>query len=681
MRLAYFKLLIIKRLGFFVPYLFLLFFITFASLLEAKSPPPLSPHDVKIKIEEILKNHASYPYTDSQLIIKRTLENFLEELDFSKTYFLESDIAQWLNPSEELLKKTVQGFENERFTEFENIYECLVRAIERRNQFEQEIETLPLPDKAQLSDFKELKWTLSEQELKNRLLEIKSIQAETAEKFDAEAKQQFLYLVNKRRKLREEDLIAHSPLERSHQIAVFILKAYCSALDSQTAYFTPVEAKQFLIKVEQRLFGIGAQLQDEINGFKIVNVVEGSPASQPNKLKVGDHVLAVNGEPVVGMDITDVVELIRGPEGSSVELTILRNSEDKQAQKKEERHVISLVRGEIILKETRISSDESPYGNGIIAHIHLLSFYQDSHTSSSEEIAEIIQNYKKKHNLKGVILDLRDNSGGVLSQAVAVTGLFIHKGIVVSVKDNSQDIHHLRNIEGKPIWDGPLVILTNRASASASEIVAQTLQDYGRALIIGDPETYGKGTFQTFSLEFSNFSKINPKGEYKITRGRYYTVSGKSPQLVGVKPDIVVMGPYGELEVGERYAKFPLETDRISPSFEDDLSDIPLIHRATIAKLYKFNLQQKESLYENLIETLKKNSIIRISDNKNYQNFLKELAKKEAFSPNYQQYGHQDLQLEETLHIMKDLLLLIEQKTKLQESPKKEKGAHPLSAA
>ncbi len=212
--------------------------------------------------------------------------------------------------------------------------------------------------------------------------------------------------------------------------------------------------------------------------------------------------------------------------------------------------------------------------------MHLFSFYQDSNSSSASDLAAAIENLKKEHNLKGIILDLRNNAGGLLPQAVSVTGLFISKGVVVSVKDNTGQVQHLRNVENRKVWDGPLIVLTARTSASAAEIVAQTLQDYGRAIVIGDPETFGKGTFQTFTLESANFGKVNPKGEYKVTRGRYYTVSGKSPQLVGVKADIVVPGIFSEMEIGEKYSKFPVETDEIPPNFDDNLSDVPAIHRS-----------------------------------------------------------------------------------------------------
>ena len=199
----------------------------------------------------------------------------------------------------------------------------------------------------------------------------------------------------------------------------------------------------------------------------------------------------------------------------------------------------------------------------------------------------------------------------------------------------------------------------NRASAYAAEIVAQTLQDYGRAIVIGDDHTFGKGSFQTFTLDPINNPKVNPQGEYKVTRGRYYTVSGKSPQLTGVLSDIPVPGLLSELDIGEKFAKFPLANDEIDPHFDDDLSDISPFHRIQLGPMYKYNLQTKLSTYIPYLEVLRKNSKLRIETNKNYQNFLVELKKKNFDSEPIDLFGQSDLQMVEALNVMKDLIFLM----------------------
>lgn len=630
------------------------------SPLYAVKPPQLTPKEARGKIEEILHSHVSHHKLSSELVT-RAFENFLHELDPTKTYFLESEITKWTAPSEELLEASLRQMEKGDYTEFEEIYRCLIPAVGRRRQFEEQITTATLKKGMQPSDFKDITWSKTEEELYNRLLSIRSIQLDSAEKLDADVKEQFIRRVEKRREKREEELLPETEREKQQVTLTLVLKSVSSALDSQTAYFTPSEANQFMVQVQQRLFGIGAQLRDDLNGFSITRLLEGGPAKESEKLHVGDKIIAVNGEPVVGLDIIEAVELIRGPKGSPVDLTILRERGEGQ-QKTQEKLIIPIVRGEVVLKETRLDSTYEPYGDGAIGIVHLHSFYQDAQTSSTGDIRAAIEELKSAHNLKGIILDLRDNGGGLLPQAVSVTGLFIRKGIVVSIMDNTGSVQHLRNVEANLVWDGPLTVLTNRASASAAEIVAQTLQDYGRAIVIGDETTFGKGTFQTFTLESSNYGKINTKGEYKVTRGRYYTVSGKSPQLVGVKADIIVPGLYSELEIGEKYSKFPLENHAISPNFEDDLSDVPPSHRSHIARLYRFDLQPILYTYESILEPLKKNSHRRIEQNKNYQNFLKEVRKKDLFSENPENYGLCDLQLTEATNIMKDMILLLQEK-------------------
>ncbi len=633
-----------------------LWILIFTAICEAKAPQ-LSSRDVKTKVEEILKAHVCHKSLTPELM-ERTLQNFLEELDPTKTYFIEDDVTQWTHPSETLLQRALAGFKNNDFSLFQEIHEAFTACIERRNAIETDIDQRELPTGVKSEEFKDLAWPLCHEDLVNRLLRIKALQLEATQKLGNESQSRFIQRLLKRRLNREQELIGANPEERYKLTLSYVLKASSSALDSHTNYFTPTEANQFMIQVQQRLFGIGAQLRDDLDGLSVVRIIENSPASLNNKLKINDKIIAVDHEPVVGMEISEAVELIRGEKETPVLLTILRETgegENRQTEKFE----IELIRNEVVLEETRLESNLEPYGNGVIATLKLFSFYQDQKSSSASDIRKAVEQIKKDHKLKGVILDLRSNAGGLLTQAVSVTGLFINKGIVVSIKDNTGKVQHLREIDGKPVWEGPLFVLVNRASASAAEIVAQTLQDYGRALILGDDHTFGKGSFQTFTLDPVNNPKINPQGEYKVTRGRYYTVSGKSPQLKGVISDIEIPGLLSRLDIGEKFAKFPLENDEIEPHFDDDLSDISPFHRIQLGPMYKYNLQTQLSTYLPYADVLKKNSGLRIDTNKNYQNFLTELDKKNFDSETIDIFGQSDLQLIESLNVMKDLIFLM----------------------
>jgi carboxyl-terminal processing protease len=631
-------------------------FLLSITLLVAK-PPQITPKDAKGKIEEIFKAHVSHKKMTPE-IVERTLQNFLDELDPMKTYFLSSEIELWIHPSEELVQKIIEGYQNVDFSPFQQIHSVFVGAIQRRAALESKIMNADLPAGVKSDEFKDLPWATSAAELETRLLRIRALQLEAAEKLGDEHKDKFIQRINKRRLNRESEFLGQGEEERTKITLTCFLKSCTSALDSHTNYFTPSEANQFMIQVQQRLFGIGAQLRDDIDGLSVMRILENSPASMSNKIKINDKIIAVDNEMIVGMDLSEAVELIRGEKGTPVLLTILRDTgegETRQTEKLE----IELVRNEVVLEESRLESSFEPYGDGVIAHLRLFSFYQDQKFSSAGDIRKVLETAKKDQNLKGVVLDLRGNAGGLLTQAVSVTGLFITKGIVCSIKDSTGKIQHLRELEGKPVWDGPLFILTNRASASAAEIVAQTLQDYGRALVIGDDHTFGKGSFQTFTLDAINNPKINPQGEYKVTRGRYYTVSGKSPQLKGVQANIIVPGILSELDIGEQYSKFPLDYDEIESHFEDDLSDVSPFYRLQLGPMYKYNLQPKLNTYESYLDVLGKNSQLRIETNKNYQGFLVELKKKNFDSTPVDYFGQSDLQLVEAFNVMKDLLFMI----------------------
>lgn len=633
----------------------LIFLITICLSLEAKVPN-LSPKDVKNKTEEILRSHANFKKINNT-VAERVLKNFIDELDPNKTYFIESDIQKWFYPSEEILNEVIDGYRTGNFALFFQIHSKMIEAIERRNKLESELLTMQLPKDVKPEEFKDIAWAVSQRELTDRLLKIKALQLESAKKLDKDTLATINQRLDKKRKTKEAEIISNQE-DKKPLILSYILKAFCHSLDSHTDYFTPFEANQFMIQVQQKLSGIGAQLKDNLNGFTIMHIIEGSPAKEA-KLKIGDRIIAVNNEPVIGLDIEDTVEMIRGEKGSKVLLTIVRkNSEEENSDT--QKFDIELTRSEVVLEESRFDKSSEPFGDGVIAIIKLFSFYQDAKNSSAEDLKNAINDIAKNHKIKAILLDLRSNTGGLLPQAVEVASLFITKGIVVSIKDSSGTLQHLRNTEGKPVFEGPLVVLVNKASASASEIVAGTLQDYGRAIIVGDDTTFGKGSFQTFTLDTSKNAKINQSGEYKVTRGRYYTVSGKSPQLTGVKSDILVPGILSEIEIGEKFSKYPLENDEIAPNFEDDLSDIPLIHRKRLSLLYKHNLQQKMANFTQYLDSLKINSNNRLTSNKNYQSFLTEIKNKNFDAKIVDIFGQTDLQMQEALNITKDLTYLCE---------------------
>jgi carboxyl-terminal processing protease len=616
--------------------------------------PEIEDEDVVRILDDIMKVHVTHKHM-TPVLARRALENFIDVLDPAKVYFTGEELAAWLNPSEELLSRVVVGVSEADFTVFEEINNAMKDAIIRRNGNEERVMAMELPDDVDVEEFQDMTWAEDEAALFERLTRLKSLQLANAEKIDdEELREKALQRVKKRRSNREDDFLEEGILERKRMVLAYVLKAFALAFDAHTAYFTPGEATQFMISVQQRLFGIGVQLRDDLSGFVVDKILEGGPANKEGHLKEKDRIIAVDGEPVVGMDIAEAVEFIRGEKGEVVKLTVLR--EKGKDNKAVDRLDIDIIRDEVVLKDYRVERSYESYADGVIGYVKLFSFYQDPTSSSALDVMREVEMLKREHNLKGLILDLRYNSGGLLSQAVEVAGLFITKGIVASIRDGDGRLQHLRDLHDGQVWDGPLIVLTNKASASASEIVAQTLQDYGRALIVGDNHTFGKGSFQTFSSDAYHDGGVNPQGEYKVTRGIYYTVSGKSPQLQGVQVDIIVPGALSEIEIGEQYAKFPLENDNIGENYADDLSDVPAKYREKFSRLYRDGLQRPLVKYVRYYDALRTNSLQRVEGNEIYQGFLTALKDDEIEEDFEKLYRNNDLQLHETFNIIKDFI-------------------------
>ncbi len=329
------------------------------------------------------------------------------------------------------------------------------------------------------------------------------------------------------------------------------------------------------------LFGIGAQLLSEDGYCSIQKLLPGGPAIKSHKIKEKDRIVAVaqsNQPPVdiVDMNLSKAVQLIRGPKGTEVRLTLIPAGADAAS-----RVVVSLIRDEIPLEESAAKSKliELPNGHGgkfRFGVIDLPSFYapfdptnaRDKSGPKSTTTADVAKLLKKleQENIDGVILDLRRNGGGSLEEAIRLTGLFIKEGPVVQVRDFQGNIEHQDDNDPSVLYEGPLIVLTSRFSASASEIVAGALQDYGRALLVGDVSTHGKGTVQSVNplQSFLRPGDTNDPGAVKITIKKFYRPSGASTQKNGVTPDIVLPSIWNESkDVGESALENPLPWDTI----------------------------------------------------------------------------------------------------------------------
>jgi carboxyl-terminal processing protease len=354
-------------------------------------------------------------------------------------------------------------------------------------------------------------------------------------------------------------------LDETDWFSVFI-NSMTLQFDPHTNYFAPRDKKRFDQSMSGKLEGIGARLQKKDDYTKVSELISGGPAWRAGELEVGDLILKVaqGDEPpidIVGMRLDDAIEFIKGKKGTEVKLTI-RKIDGKI-------EVISIIRDIVELEETFAKSSVVELDGRSFGVINLPKFYIDfneknfrnSATDMEQEIARL-----KEEKVEGLVIDLRNNGGGSLKTAIEIAGFFIEDGPVVQVKYRGEKPNVRSDKDKKIQWSGPLVILINELSASASEIFAAAMQDYNRAVIIGSKQSFGKGTVQNI-LPLNNYFKYSKDlGALKITIQKFYRINGGSTQLKGVVSDVAMPDRYTYLEIGERDEKNPLAWDKIAPA-------------------------------------------------------------------------------------------------------------------
>lgn len=637
-------------------------FSAFFTPLNTTPSPQLSRESTIKKAKEIVSHHYKYQHLSNKLC-ENTLKNFMSLLDPWKTYLLKNEVGAVLPSTKKETQQITNQLLNADFSAFNRAYAIFLKSVQRQKQLQALYSALTYTPKntlqliqpnflkkapaTTLAAFKEVldEWPSSLEQLNEKLRSINKKRLEATKSLSEADRELYFKRLDKHKQNKEEQLLHASADQTQKNIYSLFLKALCQSLDSHTTYFTPQEARSFLMQIQQKLCGIGASLRDDLDGFTIVEIIEGGPCSKLNELQPGDKIIEVNNHNVVGLEIQEVVEQIRGKKGSDVQLTLLQGPELKKKN-------LSITRDEIILQEARCSHESIKSQDKHIAYLKLHSFYQDEKSSSAQDLYDAFKEISSKDPVDGVVLDLRFNTGGFITQAIEVSSLFMKYGVVTSIKDNEQNVYHLRNLENKQMWKGPLVVLINPSSASASEIVAQCLQDYGVGIIVGDTTSFGKGTYQHPTQDISG-AYINPEGEYKVTRGMYYTASGRSPQCKGVFADVVVPGPLADAEMGEKYTANPLPNDKIQPMYKDNLSDLPFLHKIRLKSMYDKNRQLKTNMWTKHLKMLKNNSSKRIASNDEYQKFQKECSSPHGdLTP----FKDKDFQKEETINVLVDII-------------------------
>ncbi len=459
--------------------------------------------------------------------------------------------------------------------------------------------------------------------------------------------------------------------------------------DPHTSYLAPKAKKRFDISMAGKLEGIGAVLQKRNDYTRVVEVVSGGPAWRAGELEVGDLILKVaqGNEPpldIVGMRLDDAIEFIKGKKGTEARLTIKKVDGTIK--------VISIIRDIVEIEETFVKSTLVNYQDKKYGVINLPKFYIDfdekSYRNSATDMAKEVERLKQE-NVEGLVIDLRDNGGGSLETAIDIAGLFIAEGPVVQVKYRGEKPMIKNDTDKRIFWNGPLVVLVNELSASASEIFAAAMQDYNRAVIIGSKQTFGKGTVQNL-LPLNNYYRYKDDlGALKVTIQKFYRVNGGSTQLNGVNSDVALPDRYTYMDFGERDQKKPLVWDKIAEAKYqpwnnyDNLKEVILKSNYRVANNPHFNLidenakwlkknqdettvSLKYSTFKNDVENHKQKSkkfesIANYSNNLTFSSPTYELPliEKDSILSKKREVWHKslskDIYVEEALHVLSEL--------------------------
>ena len=512
----------------------------------------------------------------------KVYDEFIEAIDSQKRFLLESDI-EMLSKYRLLIDDQINSSD---ITFFNTAYEALINRISEVEEFYEEILDEPFNfniDEEINLDYENLNYATNLNDLKNlwrKRLKLSALDAYASkkeindDKSDLEKNQTKTdeEIENESRSSIKDNLKDffqfNSELERSDWFSIY-LNSIVTQYDPHTTYLAPEAKEVFDQNISGKFQGIGARLSKTKQQVEIVEIIIGGPVWRDNLLNVGDIIISVaqseDEEPteISLMKLSDATDLIKGEKGTKVYLTVKRVDGGVE-QVVVTRDVVELE--ETYAKSSIINDDLSKYGL-----INLPRFYVDfddyGERNAATDLKKEILNLKSK-GINGLILDLRNNGGGSLKTVVDITGFFIEKGPVVQVKSIGGRKEVLRDNDPSILWDGPLVVLVNEFSASASEILAAALQDYNRAVILGSKQTYGKGTVQNI-VDLNNVISGNTYGDLgslKITTDKFYRVNGGSTQLEGVKSDIIFPNRYSYIDIGEKDLENPLSWDKIDPA-------------------------------------------------------------------------------------------------------------------
>ena len=508
--------------------------------------------------------------------------SFLNQVDPFKNYFYQSDIDDF-----ERFKTDIDDQILDQEVRFFNlVYERLMIRIENSREVYSQVLNIPFDynlEETFSTDYENKAYPTSKSEMKDNwrkqlkfstlsnYYDLVTNEAKDDDGYNNEKKSNTDLEIEAREailKSLNETASYMDDLRRDDWLSIYI-NTIAEEFDPHTFYFAPQDKDRFDAQMSGKYEGIGARLQKRMDEISITELISGGSAWRQNKLEVGDVILKVRQEDeieavnVVGMRLDDAVKLIKGPKGTNVILTLKKVTGTIED--------LSIPRDEIELEETYAKSSTVKKEGATFGVINLPKFYVDfedyNNRNAASDVKKEIERLKAE-GMQGLILDLRNNGGGSLKTVVDMGGLFIEEGPIVQVRSTGEDKEVLKDTDRSIEWEGPLVILVNELSASASEILAAAMQDYKRAIVIGSKQTYGKGTVQNI-VDLNRMIRGNTNGDmgaFKFTTQKYYRINGGSTQLEGVKSDVVVPDRYSYIDIGERDQDNPLAWDEIAPA-------------------------------------------------------------------------------------------------------------------
>lgn len=529
----------------------------------------------KLVASMITKYHISQKPLDDR-ISGMLVNRFVKELDPQKLYFLKSDIddlGKYRDHLDELLKVGKVDFAYE-------VFALYLKRLDERLAVAQKLIDAPHDftiDETMAVDGDQIPWATDVKEVNERWrkrikYDLLTLQLDKTSTDDA----------RKRLHKRYDTLKHYAHDWEDNEVLEMFLSSLAHCYDPHSSYMSPQTVEDFQIQMKLSLDGIGAALRSEDGMTVVAQIVAGGAAEKDGRLKVGDKIVAVgqasgDWQDVIEMKLNRVVRLIRGERGTKVRLKVVKES-GETVEYVLTRQLIELkaseVKGEIIQVNDRI-----PELRGRIGVINIPSFYRDfggaqegkdDFKSTARDVLKVLKDFRDQGGVDAIIVDLRMNGGGALSEAIDVSGLFIDRGPVVQVKEQNGRIKSHDDNEPGLEYTGPLVVLCNRLSASASEIFAAAIKDYGRGIVVGDTTTHGKGTVQNVMPASAQMFRVLPgakdRGALKLTINQFYRVNGDSTQNRGVQSDVVLPSLIDHMDLGESFLENALAFDHIRPA-------------------------------------------------------------------------------------------------------------------